>query len=67
LVPVRYLSTYLPRTPPEKSYSGLILTRLRLEFGFFVDVFFMFCGNPSADRPDSFSPDSMNHYLCFAR
>ena len=24
LVPRRYRSTYLPRTPPEKSYSGLI-------------------------------------------
>jgi len=36
LVPRRYLSTYLPRTPPEKSYSALISRLRRLEGGFFI-------------------------------
>jgi hypothetical protein len=63
LVPARYRSTYLPRTPPEKSYSGLISTATRLERGFFL-VFpaFMPCRGASTDQSRPLSSHSMNYY-----
>ncbi len=63
LVPARYRSTYLPRTPPEKSYSGRISTADRLERGFFL-VFptFMPCRGASTDQSRPLSSHSMNHY-----
>src|ERR1035441_7447436 len=41
LTPRRYLSTYLPRTPPEKSYSALI-SRGRVLEGVFLELRFLF-------------------------
>jgi len=61
LVPRRYLSTYLPRTPPEKSYSALISRAPRLEGGFFVVASFMLRRRACADQADPLSPNSMNH------
>ncbi len=39
-----------------------MLSRLRLESGFLVDAFFMRCGDPGANQPNSLSPHSMNYY-----
>ncbi len=61
LVPRRYLSVYLPRTPPEKSYSALIARVRRLEGGFFVVASFMLCRRACADQADPLSSNSMNH------
>src|ERR1035438_7891356 len=61
LVPRRYLSTYLPRTPPEKSYSALISTALRLEGGFFILSSLMTRCSASADQADPLTSNSMDH------
>ena len=61
LVPRQYWSTYLPRTPPEKSYSALISTTFRLEGRFLMLAFFMSGRSASADQPDSRSSNSMSH------
>jgi len=61
LTPLRYLSTYFPRTPPEKSYSALIPLWRRLEEAFFVLPFFMFGCRTSADYADALPSHSMNH------
>ena len=61
LVPRRYLSTYLPRTPPEKSYSGLISRVRRLEGGFFIGVSLMLRRRACADQADALSSNSMNY------
>jgi len=61
LIPRRYLSTYLPRTPPEKSYSALISGVRRLEGGFFIIASLMLGCGASADQPDPLSSNSMNH------
>ena len=60
-VPRRYLSTYLPRTPPEKSYSALISTVLRLEVGFFILSSLMIRRSACADQADPLTSNSMNH------
>src|ERR1017187_4073581 len=52
LVPWRYCATYLPRTPPEKSYSALIPAALRLEGRFFVFASFMLRRSASTDQAD---------------
>src|ERR1019366_7126051 len=52
LVPRRYLSTYLPRTPPEKSYSALISTVLRLEVAFFILSSLLIRCSACADQAD---------------
>lgn len=62
LVPARYRSTYLPRTPAEKSYSGLISTAARLERGFFVFPTFMLCCSAGTDQSRPLSSHSMDHY-----
>ena len=51
LVPLRFRSTYLPRTPPEKSYSGRISAEARLEGLFFVAASFMIGYAAGADEP----------------
>jgi len=61
LVPLRYLSAYLPRTPPEKSYSALISGARRLEGGFFIAASFMLHRRACADRADTLSSHGMNH------
>jgi hypothetical protein len=61
LVPARKRSTYLPRTPPKKSYSGLISTAALLERGLFVFAGFRLCCSASADQSRPLSSHSMNH------
>lgn len=61
-MPAWYRSTYLPRMPPEKSYSGLISTGARLERGFFVFPAFILCRGASADQSRPLSSHSMNHH-----
>ena len=61
MVPRRYLSTYLPRTPPEKSYSALISRVPRLEGGFFIVASLMLRRRACADQADPLSSNSMNH------
>jgi hypothetical protein len=60
LVPWRYLSTYLPRTPPEKSYSALI-PRVRRLGGFFVFASLMLRRRACAYQADTLSSNSVNH------
>jgi hypothetical protein len=55
LVPRRYLSTYLPLTPSEKSYSALISTGLRLDGSFFIVASLMFRCNSSTDQTNLLS------------
>ena len=52
LVPRRYLSTYLPRTPAEKSYSALISWVRRLEEDFFIVASLMLCRRAYANQGD---------------
>jgi hypothetical protein len=61
-VPTAYRSTYLPRTPPEKSYSGLISALERLDRGFFVFSVFILRRKTSADQSRPLSSHSINHY-----
>lgn len=60
LVSERNLSTYLPRTPPEKSYSALISRPGRFEGCLFVVAFFTLGRGASADQADPLSQDNMN-------
>src|ERR1017187_4732022 len=52
LVPWRYRSTYLPRTPPEKSYSALISRVRGLEGVFFIVASLILRRRASADQTD---------------
>src|SRR5437879_6574757 len=61
LLPRRYWSVYLPRTPPEKSYSALIPAFVRLARGLFVFMSFMPRCFAGADYADPRSSHSMNH------
>jgi hypothetical protein len=61
LVPRRYRSTYLPRTPPEKSYSALISTVLRLEVAFFILSSLLMRCRACADQADPLTSNSMDH------
>lgn len=60
-VPRRYLSTYLPRTPSEKSYSALIPRLRRLDGGFFIVASLIIRRRTSADQTDPLSTNSMDH------
>ncbi len=61
LVPRRYLSAYLPLTPPEKSYSAFMSRVLRLEGGFFIVTSLTLRRQACTDQADSFFSNSMNH------
>jgi hypothetical protein len=64
-----YLSAYLPRTPPEKSYSARIFVDCRvdcrvdrrLEGGFFIAASFMASRRPRADQTNTLVSNSLNH------